>query len=87
MEVSLRPGCQPQAPQFLPVLLITEQPKPSSHVPQQARKGSFKRINSECGPHQQGGPLLTAAEFRETLVLNVLSKNSSQAVKSWQEAD
>lgn len=54
---------------------------------QQAPTGSFKPINSECGPHLQGRPLFPTAEFREMLGLNVFSKNSSQAVKSWREPD
>lgn len=54
---------------------------------QQAPTGSFKPINSECGPHLQGRPLFPTAEFREMLGLNVFSKNSSQAGKGWQEPD
>lgn len=36
-------------------------------------------------PYKQGRPLLTSPEFRDMLVLSVLSQNSSQAMKSWWE--
>lgn len=82
-----RPSCL-QGGGASPSILIAP-PLPMALRPclPQAPKRSFKPINFECGPHRQGGPLSTTAQVREMLVLNVLRKNSSQAVKRWQESD